>query len=105
MDEDPDETKQRVAAWYALRDAKAAMAGLIEEAARANNAGLSIKLNKWLPVITAAEKHVSDLIAELDASRWLDIRPIAVKLRQLGQRKADEIAGKLEIADRALMGD
>ena len=105
MDEDPDETKQRVAAWYALRDAKAAMAGLIEEAARANNAGLSVKLNKWLPVITAAEKHVSNLIAELDASRWLDIRPIAVKLRQLGQRKADEIAGKLDSADRALMGD
>jgi len=104
MDEDPDETKQRVAAWYALRDAKAAMAGLIEEAARAN-AGLSVKLNKWLPVITAAEKHVSNLIAELDASRWLDIRPIAVKLRQLGQRKADEIAGKLDSADRALMGD
>ena len=105
MNEDPDETRQRVAAWYALRDAKTAMAVLIEEAARADNAGLSVKLNKWLPVITAAEKHVSNLIAELDASKWLDIRPIAVKLRQLGQRKADEIAGKLESADRALMGD
>jgi hypothetical protein len=105
MDEDPDETRQRVAAWYALRDAKTAMAVLIEEAARADNAGLSVKLNKWLPVITAAEKHVSNLIAELDASKWLDIRPIAVKLRQLGQRKADEIAGKLESADRAIMGD
>jgi len=105
MNEDPDETRQRVAAWYALRDAKTAMAVLIEEAARADNAGLSVKLNKWLPVITAAEKHVSNLIAELDASKWLDIRPIAVKLRQLGQRKADEIAGKLESADLALMGD
>jgi hypothetical protein len=49
------------------------MAGLIEEAARANKAGLSVKLNKQLPVKTAAEKHISNLIAELDASRWLDI--------------------------------
>jgi hypothetical protein len=105
MNGDPEETKQRVAAWYALRDAKAAIVGLIEEATRASNTGLTAKLNKWLPVITAAEKHVSNLIAELDESKWLEIRPIALKLRQLGQRKADEIAGKLESADRALMGD
>jgi hypothetical protein len=103
MNDDPEETKQRVTAWYALRDAKAAMQEMIAEAARTNDARIAEKLNKWLPVIVAAEKHVSNVIADLDASKWMDIRPIAVKLRQLGKRKSDEIAGKIEQAVGALM--
>jgi hypothetical protein len=104
MYEDSIEPQKRVAAWYALRDAKAAMEEIIAEAARTSDARLSDKLKKWLATVTVAEKDVSNLIGELDPSQYiLEIRQIAAKLRQLGKRKADEIAGKLERADSMLM--
>lgn len=62
------------------------------------------KLKKWTPVIAAAERNVGDITAELDPlAHLMEIRQIAAKLRQLGQRKTDEIAAKLERADSMLM--
>jgi hypothetical protein len=99
------DTEKRIAAWRALREAKAAMEEMMTDSVRMNDTSpLYDKLKKWMPVIAAAEKDVGNVTADLDPlARVMEIRQIAAKLRQLGQRKTDEIAAKLERADSMLM--
>jgi hypothetical protein len=105
MHEGSVDTEKRIAAWRALREARTATEEMIAEAVRMNDTRpMYDKLKKWLPAIVAAENDVGNVIADLDAlQRVMDIRQVAAKLRQLGQRKTDEIAGKLERADSMLM--
>ena len=100
MHEPPDETAARVAAWRVLRDAREAIEEMIGEAVRTNDTGsMYDKLKRWLPIVLAAEKDVGNVIGELDPrDHVMETWQIAAKLRQLGQRKTDEIAGKLERA-------
>lgn len=105
MHEGSVDTEKRIAAWRALREAKAVMEEMIAEAVRMSDTlPVYDKLKKWLPAIAAAEKDVGNVITDLDPlARVMEIRQIAAKLRQLGQRKTDEIAAKLERADSMLM--
>ena len=105
MHEGSIETEKRIAAWRALREAKAAMEEMIADAVRMSHTRpLYDKLMKWLPIIEAAEKDVGNVIADLDPlAHVMEIRQIAAKLRQLGQRKADEIAARIERAYSMLM--
>lgn len=105
MHEGSVETEMRIAAWRALREAKAAMEEMIADAVGMNDTRpMYDKLKRWLPVIAAAEKDVGNVIADLDPLQHVNgLRQVAAKLRQLGQRKTDEIAGKIERADGMLM--
>lgn len=100
------DSAKRVAAWRALREAKADMQAMIDEAVQASDSRpLFDKLKKWLLVVTKAEKDVGNIIGEINPMQYaLEIRQISGKLRQLGQRKTDEIAVKLERADGLLIG-
>ena len=76
------------------------MERLINEPIRTNNTHPRYdKVQKWLPVIAAAEKHLGNVMADLDPTKWMDIRLIATQLYHQGQRKTDELAGKCP-ADR-----
>jgi hypothetical protein len=105
MHEPPDETATRVAAWRVLREAREAIEEMIGEAVRTNDTRpMYDKLKRWLPIVLAAERDVGNVIGELDpAAHVMETRQIAAKLRQLGQRKTDEIAGKLERACSMVM--
>jgi hypothetical protein len=105
MHEGSVEIGKRIAAWRALREAKEAMEGLIADAVRMKDTRpMYDKLKKWLLVVTAAEKEVGNVTADLDPlAHVMEMRQIAAKLRQLGQRKTDEIASKLDLADGMLM--
>jgi hypothetical protein len=105
MHEGSVETEKRIAAWRSLREAKAAMEEIIADAVRMNDTRpMYDKLKRWLPAIAAAEKDVGNVIADLDPLQHvMGLRQVAAKLRQLGQRKTDEIAGKIERADGMLM--
>jgi hypothetical protein len=107
MQEDSIDPEKRVTAWRALREARQDMEGMIDDAVRMNDTRpMYDKLKKWLLVITAAEKDVGNLIGDLEPlPHVMEIRQIVAKLRQLGQRKTDEIASKLERADGMLMDD
>jgi hypothetical protein len=83
MHEGSVETEKRIAAWRALREAKAVMEEMIAEAVRMSDTlpGYN-KLKKWLPAIAAAEKDIGNVIADLDPlARVMEIRQIAAKLR------------------------
>jgi hypothetical protein len=105
MHEGSVETEKRIAAWRALREAKAAMEEMMADTVGMNDTRpMYDKLKKWLPVIAAAEKDVGNVISDLDPLQHvIGLRHVAAKLRQLGQRKTDEIAGKIERADSMLM--
>jgi hypothetical protein len=107
MQEDSIDPEKRVTAWRALREARQDMEGMIDDAVRTNDTRpMYDKLKKWLLIIAAAEKDVGNLIGDLDPlPHVMEIRQIVAKLRQLGQRKTDEIASKLERADGMLMDD
>jgi hypothetical protein len=105
MHEGSVETEKRIAAWRALREAKAALEEIIADAVRMSDTRpVYNKIKKWLPVVAAAEKDVGNVIGDLDPlAHVMAVRQVAAKLRQLGQRKTDEIAAKLEHADSLLM--
>jgi hypothetical protein len=50
--------------------------------------------------------HLKGLVGDLDPLQHvMELRQIVARLRQLGQRRTDEIAGQLERADDLLMDD
>ena len=105
MHEGSVEPEKRIAAWRALREAKAAMEELIADAVRMNDTRpMYEKLKKWLGTVGDAEKEVGNLISDEEPfTHLLELRRIAVQLRQLGQRKTDSIAQMIERADGHLM--
>jgi hypothetical protein len=107
MHEGSVEPEKRIAAWRALREAKAAMEEMIADAVRMSDTRpMYDKFKKWLPVIAAAEKDVGNVIGDLDPlEHVMELRQVAAKLRQLGQRKTDEIAAQLERVYSMLMDD
>ena len=104
-EDDSEATKARIVAWHLLKAAKAAMENLHDELIQQEpNSTHAAKLEKWLATVSAAADDVSNLMTESVPSKtMLEIRQVAGKLRNPGQRKMDDIAKTLERAHAQLL--
>jgi hypothetical protein len=105
MNEGSVTTEQRLAAQVQLKKAKAGIEELLSDSLGKSDArSLFERLQRWLPTVTEAINDTGNLLSDRDPlARVMELRTIAQRLRQLGQRKTDEIAKSLENADAFLM--